>query len=532
MPNDNQKFTKNKVAGAGAYGIVYLASDGDKELAVKSHLKNHGVNGFSCGREMGYSHKLNHPYVLSLSRITIGNPFSSPPSPIARGEYDRDKLYFVYDRACCNLKEYLKMNRVTIQYLEIKDLMMQMVMGIEYIHKCGYMHLDFKPENVLMFQGIDGKMHVKISDFGLATVYVPNHKNRLGVTTSWYRAPEICLGYDLYDYKVDMWAVGCTFYEMMSGSPLFTDVSNEDIRVLTYIATSIPYVVDYRELAPYDKRGYSRIVPWKHNPMSEERFFNLGEKFLENMPQVGLLTFLNFMSQLLCVNPAKRMTAKEALDHPFFLNRRPQIANIQSCYPNKQYGQEIIHVVNTNETARQYAMRLVVGILDTRAIESWCSIRIIFHSIYALDRLFYKSIDQQNCNLIPIRDGHINITKDRAELYLISCIYMYVKHFTLIVSPVPFGTSFDRKYRTVECKSIFESLEYWITSSIYSYDIYEHTLYEEAFINGVTKREDLLSLCAFIIYGFHGGKTPAQAFQTWVQSRDKYIQLAMKLNLK
>lgn len=532
MPNDDQKFIKKNRAGAGAYGIVYFAHDGEKDVAVKSHLKNHGVRGISCGREMGYSHKMNHPYVLSLSRITIGNPFNSPPSPIARGEYDRDKLYFVYDKAYCNLKEYLKHNRSTIQYLEIKDLMMEIMMGLEYIHGSGYMHLDFKPENILMFLGEDGRMHAKISDFGLATVYIPNHRNKLNVTTSWYRAPEICLGYDLYDQKVDTWAAGCTFYEMISGVPLFTDLSNEDVRILSYIAVAIPYAVDVKALAPYDKRGYSLIMPWKNSLCSQEKFFNLGEKFLQQMPSIGLYTLFDFMSKLLSVNPSKRMTAKEALDHPFFVNRKAQIQNIQSGFPYKSYPQEIIKIVNTNEPARQYAMRLVAGILDSKDIQSWCTLQILFHSIYMLDRVFYKALTEHSCNLIPIKDGHINITKDRSELYLISCIYMFAKHFTLIVSPIQFGTSFDRKYKTIECYNIFESLEFWITSTIYNYDIFEYTMYEEAFANGVTSRADLLSMCAFIIYGFHGGMTPAQGFKSWLQNKDKYIQLSNRLNFK
>jgi serine/threonine protein kinase len=81
------------------------------------------------------------------------------------------------------------------------------------------MHRDLKPSNLL----IDQKgSHLKIADFGLARTFgLPLKSYTHEVVTLWYRAPEILLGQKVYSPAVDIWSVGCIFFEMAHKRPLF-----------------------------------------------------------------------------------------------------------------------------------------------------------------------------------------------------------------------------------------------------------------------------------------------------------------------
>ena len=96
------------------------------------------------------------------------------------------------------------------------------------------MHRDLKPENVLLTSsGI-----VKIIDFGIARNI--DHSYRLNesyqmtpdVTTPLYKAPECFFGKKFYDQKVDIWACGCIFYELLTSERMLPTNQNEEGVVL------------------------------------------------------------------------------------------------------------------------------------------------------------------------------------------------------------------------------------------------------------------------------------------------------------
>ena len=87
--------------------------------------------------------------------------------------------------------------------------------GLKYIHSAGVIHRDLKPSNIL----IDDNCDLKICDFGLAREQDAQMTGY--VATRYYRAPEIMLTWQNYNYAVDMWSVGCILAEMILGKVLF-----------------------------------------------------------------------------------------------------------------------------------------------------------------------------------------------------------------------------------------------------------------------------------------------------------------------
>lgn len=77
------------------------------------------------------------------------------------------------------------------------------------------MHRDIKPENIL----INKKGEIKIADLGLAC-YVNKHNFTKYISTRWYRAPELLFKLDTYNEKIDIFALGCVFAELLLMKPL------------------------------------------------------------------------------------------------------------------------------------------------------------------------------------------------------------------------------------------------------------------------------------------------------------------------
>ncbi|KAL6641647.1 hypothetical protein ACP70R_019828 [Stipagrostis hirtigluma subsp. patula] len=106
---------------------------------------------------------------------------------------------------------------------ETRGLMRQLLRGAEKIHATGTIHRDIKPENVLVGPG--GAL--KICDFGMATpVRPPYTEKRVG--SLWYNSPEQLMGSRCYGTAVDVWALGCVMFELLTGETLFEEVDTED----------------------------------------------------------------------------------------------------------------------------------------------------------------------------------------------------------------------------------------------------------------------------------------------------------------
>jgi glycogen synthase kinase 3 beta len=100
---------------------------------------------------------------------------------------------------------------------DIRNYMRQILEGMSYVHEREICHRDLKPENILLTE--DGI--IKICDFGSAKILNEDATNTPYIVSRYYRAPELILACSDYSNKIDIWAIGCIFAELMTLRPLF-----------------------------------------------------------------------------------------------------------------------------------------------------------------------------------------------------------------------------------------------------------------------------------------------------------------------
>lgn len=180
--------------------------------------------------------------------------------------------------------------------------MMQLLKGIVHCHQRRIIHRDLKPQNLLVDPTT---CKLKLADFGLARAFtVPIRTLTHEIETLWYRAPEVLLGQKEYALGVDMWAIGCIFSELIQQSPLFMGDSEIDqiFKIFKFHGTptekewaGISTLPDFKPTFPKFKKGDAK-------------------QMLPNLNHVEL----DLLLKLIALDPAKRINAKEALEHKYF----------------------------------------------------------------------------------------------------------------------------------------------------------------------------------------------------------------------
>ena len=176
-----------------------------KIYAMKTIDKNVIINSKNVIRENEISQTLKHPFIIRL--------YSSFE--------DKDKIYFILKYAPnSNLYNYVKNNTYNLNC--IKFIFVEVLLGMEYLHKNKIILRDLKLENIL----IGKDKHILITDFGLAKYFKDKGKSLCG--TPEYMAPEI-IREEIYDEKIDIWSLGIVLYELCYKTTPFANNSNTDL---------------------------------------------------------------------------------------------------------------------------------------------------------------------------------------------------------------------------------------------------------------------------------------------------------------
>ncbi|KAG7505570.1 cyclin-dependent kinase 6-like [Solea senegalensis] len=281
--------------GEGSYAKVYKAREVGEEqrlLAVKkfnfhASASDNGIPAFII-REVSLLRKMksfNHPNIVKLLDASV--------EPVGRSL----DLTLVLEYIDQDLSTYLsKVPAAGMSPDCIKNVMLQLLQGLDFLHTNMVLHRDLKPENVL----ISSRGEIKIADFGMARIYTFNIALTPEVVTLWYRAPEVLLR-SVYMSSVDMWSAGCIFAELFLLRPLFQAFTEVQQLQKIFEFIGFPGEEDWPTDSPF---SYS---------------FSWGPKVSRNMPLHIVGPEENdLLAKCLTFNPSSRISAAEALAHPFF----------------------------------------------------------------------------------------------------------------------------------------------------------------------------------------------------------------------
>ncbi|KAI9055327.1 hypothetical protein LZ554_000287 [Drepanopeziza brunnea f. sp. 'monogermtubi'] len=344
---------------SGTYGRVYKAVGRygqPGEFAIKKfkpdkegeQIQYTGISQ-SAVREMALCSELRHMNVIRLNETIL-----------------EDKcIYMVFEYAEHDLLQIIHHHTQPTRHpmvpSALKSIMFQLLNGCQYLHANWVLHRDLKPANIMVTSGGE----VKIGDLGLARLFnKPLHSLFSGdkvVVTIWYRAPELLLGSRHYTPAIDMWAIGCIFAELLSLRPIF---KGEEAKM------------DSKKTVPFQRNQMQKIVEIMGLPTKEKW------PHLVNMPEYNQLSTLSssnprsgsnlekwyystinahaptsvpsnaslgaegyrLLSGLLEYDPERRLTAQQALQHPFFSTGEKVSSNcfegVKAEYPHRRVSQD------------------------------------------------------------------------------------------------------------------------------------------------------------------------------------------------
>lgn len=280
------------------YLIFFLFLLETNEIVALKRIKLESVDeGVPCTaiREISLLKELNHPNVVRLHEVI----------------HTEKKLTLVFEYLDQDLKHYLDEHNGIIAPNTMRCFLYQLFKGIAYCHNKRVLHRDLKPQNLL----INKKGELKLADFGLARAFgVPMKNYSHEVVTLWYRAPDVLLGSGKYSTPIDIWSIGCIFAEMATGRALFPGGNTNDQLIHIFRILGTP--------TPESWVGVTAFPEW-NDDFPSYRGKDL-KKVVPNLDPNGH----DILIKCLQYDPAKRITAAAALNHPYFADVPAELKKI------------------------------------------------------------------------------------------------------------------------------------------------------------------------------------------------------------
>jgi negative regulator of PHO system len=301
----------------------------------------------SCFREIGILKTLDHPNIIKISSVDVST---------------RNVKYFMKYYPIVLYKLITKeLNNDLIKYI-----FYQILLGLEYLQSKQIIHTDIRPENIFL----NSNFSLVIGDFDSVLFYDGKPLDPSYNQVIYYRSPEVHLGMENFDYKIDIWSLGCTIIELIIGKPLFKFLTKNKNLSAIFQLLGVPK--DWEE-AKDKLTDFSELT----EPTTLKNLFSNSKKIINP-------NLLDLLEQMLVINPNKRISASEALKHIYFSD----IAKINSLTDYKS----VINDTNIIYSVNQKLTNILYNWLDN-LIKSDLSKDKYYRIDETYKKLFSKFID-------------------------------------------------------------------------------------------------------------------------------------------
>jgi len=298
-----------KPVGSGTYGEVVSARSHKtgQVVAIKRIKMDSGTRGVPATT-------LREVAILKSLNKHANEPGGRRIVQLYEVIYDLSNIFLIFefcdtDLDACVRKQPLSMHQV-------KRFMYQILEGLAFIHANDILHRDIKPNNVMCKLPEGGSLddaELKIIDFGLARSFgITVASISSNVVSLWYRCPELIMGSQKYTTAVDVWSAGCIFYYLLTREPLFPVKDEQGLfsRSLQFFYQGPDSVAELRSLPNWRSSNCAEIEHLDGHARNPDP---LGLS-ARGLAELGQDLFLQMMK----LNPGDRISAADALKHPWF----------------------------------------------------------------------------------------------------------------------------------------------------------------------------------------------------------------------
>ena len=276
--------------GEGTFSEVLKAQSikSGRYVAIKC-MKNHfdSLEQVNNLREIQALRRLSpHAHIIKLHEVLYDQPTG--------------RLALVFELMDMNMYECIRGRRHYLAENKVRHYVYQLIKAMDHMHRNGIFHRDIKPENILLVDDV-----LKLADFGSCRGIYSKQPYTEYISTRWYRAPECLLTDGYYSYKMDMWGVGCVFFEVMSLFPLFPGTNEVDqiTKIHKILGTPPEDILEkFKKFASHIDFNFAQVD---------------GTGIVQLIPHASQ-ECVNVIERLLAYNPDERLSARQALKGPYF----------------------------------------------------------------------------------------------------------------------------------------------------------------------------------------------------------------------